>query len=964
MSFSRQNSIRTVVAAAVAAAAMLLACAAVGTASANAAFGLNSFDVTFKNADGTPATQAGSHPFEMTTSFNVDYSQDESGLVFESLKDADFEQILGLVGDATAYPRCSSVDFATGRPEVGTGVANCDDDTAVGTVRAIIHIPTASSSWAPVYNLDPPPGVAATLGFNLSSELVTVNIGVKDGGGYNVIASLKNTPQILKVFFSELTLWGNPADPRHDPIRGRCLSASGDSFGLCPAEASRPFLTLPRSCSGPLETTFVANSWENPGTFVNGGVLTHDNATPANSLGITGCERLGFSPTISAAPSTKAANSSSGLDFSLDVDDEGLTAPDGLAQSDIKKTVVTLPEGVAVNPSVAGGLAACSQADLAREKVGSAPGAGCPEASKIGSVEVETPLLPEPLSGSLYAAKQGDNPFGSLLAFYIVVRNPNLGIIVKQPARVDPDPVTGRLTATADDIPQLPFSHFRLHFREGVRAPLTTPAGCGSYDTVAQLTPWAGGAPVTATSSFEITSGANGGGCPSANPAARRFAPSLSAGVTSPKAGASSPFVVKLTRPDGDQALEGFDLDLPKGVAAKLAGVPKCSEAAIASINTAVGAGQGQIANPSCPAASLLGSATVGSGVGPSPFFVQTGKVYFAGPYKGAPFSLAVVTPAVAGPFDLGTVVVRAALYVDPVDAHVTVKTDPLPTILAGIPLQIQEIRTAIDRAGFMLNPTSCDQMQIAGKVRSIHGATANVADRFRVGDCSELGFAPKLALALTGKKQTKTGGHPGVKATVTQKGIGAAGIEKAVVKLPKSLALDPANAQALCEFTDGTKPDIEKHCPKGSIVGRVKATTPILDKPLAGNVYFVKNVRRNARGNLIRTLPMLVVALRGEIAVNLKGTSSTTKDGRLVNTFAAVPDAPVTKFNLNIAGGRNGILTVTRTAKSRINLCSAPKSHVATVQMDGHNGARRDFNTRVKTPCARKTKRTSAKRR
>ncbi|HYJ00371.1 MAG TPA: hypothetical protein VEX36_11950 [Thermoleophilaceae bacterium] len=322
------------------------------------------------------------------------------------------------------------------------------------------------------------------------------------------------------------------------------------------------------------------------------------------------------------------------------------------------------------------------------------------------------------------------------------------------------------------------------------------------------------------------------------------------------------------------------------------------------------------------------------------------------GPYKGAPYGLAVAVHAAAGPFDLGTVVVRQGLYVDRSTARVTVKSEPLPTIRDGVPFRVRRVHVAVDRPGFMRSPTSCEAKTIATSVSSAGGQTANLSTPLQATGCSKLGFKPKLKLALTGKKQTKTGKHPGVKATVTQQ-PGEAGIEKAVVRLPKSVALDPANAQALCEFADGTKDDLEKHCPKGSIVGRAKAVSPLLKKPLAGNVYFVKNVRRGKTGNAIRTLPMLIVALRGEIAINLKGESSTTKDGKLVNTFANVPDAPISKFNLNIKGGKNGILAVTRTRTARINLCAG--RHVAEADMNGHNGKRFDRDIRVKTPCTKR---------
>jgi hypothetical protein len=336
----------------------------------------------------------------------------------------------------------------------------------------------------------------------------------------------------------------------------------------------------------------------------------------------------------------------------------------------------------------------------------------------------------------------------------------------------------------------------------------------------------------------------------------------------------------------------------------------------------------------------------------------KKGAAYLTEGYKGCAYGLVVVVPVEAGPFRgdlaLRDIVVRQRVCVDPTDAHVTAISDSLPTVWHGIPLRVRSVTVTVDRDRFMLNPSDCSQKQIAATLHSPQGTSRDVSTAFRVTGCGALPFKPRLGLRLTGRKQLTTGKHPGVKAVVTQRGVSEAGIERAEVRLPKSLALDPDNAQALCEFDDGTEPDLERRCPKGSIVGRARAVSPLLRRPLVGNVYFVKNVRRSSSGNLIRTLPMLIVALRGEIAVNLKGESD-VKRGKLVNTFAAVPDAPISRFNLNVKGGKSGILAVTRTRKGKINLCRAGKQ-IAETDMDGQNGKRRDFDVRMKTPCKAKS--------
>ncbi len=452
---------------------------------AHGAFGLKDLDVTFTNQDGSPATQAGAHPYALTTSLAFNTATDPifGEVPAEDLKDLVVAQVPGLVGDPGAVPRCANAVFLS--PS-----ASCPDSTAVG----VNDVYTGAPQHVPVFSLVAPPGTAAKLGFVVLGVPATIELSVNPAPPYNVIARLTNVPQVLAIYNSQLTVWGNPADPSHDDERGRCAGAGGSS---CAANiANTPFLTAPRACQGPLPTSFRADSWQNPGVFDEPpAVLTHDDAEPPNPLGFTGCGKLGFSPSIAAQPTSKAASSPSGLDFSLDVDDEGLANPSGVAGSDIEKTEVTLPEGFSANPSLAEGLNVCTEAELARETAFSEAGAGCPNASKIGTVEVETPLLDENVNGSLYIAKPYENPFQSLLALYVVIKNPTLGIIVKQPLKVIPDPVTGQLTTVAEDMPQLPFSHFKLHFREGTRSPLATPSGCGAYEVESGAHPLVGRSP-------------------------------------------------------------------------------------------------------------------------------------------------------------------------------------------------------------------------------------------------------------------------------------------------------------------------------------------------------------------------------------------------------------------------------------------------------------------------------------
>lgn len=912
---------------------------------ANAAFGFKDFDLTFTNADGSPATQAGAHPFAVTTVFHLITKLDSSSkeIPDEEIKDFGLQLPVGFAGQPTATPRCSTIDFVNLDPI--TERTACPNSTAVGTagVRIVKQGPTFN--WHPLFNLIPPPGVAAKLGFVVLDEPVTIEIGVNHEPPYNVSAALLNIPQSVHAYASKVEVWGNPADPAHDPYRGTCLEA-GDSLevmstGSCPTNApDLPFITLPRACTGPLASFYEGDSWQSPGVWAKGKVFTHDNAQIPNPQGMTGCSKLGFNPSITARPTTKAAQSPTGLDFNLDVKDEGLTSPTGIAQSDIKKAEVTLPEGMSANPSIAEGLNVCTESDLEHETVNSAPGVGCPGASKIGTVEVETPLLEEPVNGALFVAAPYENQFGSLLALYMVIKNPSLGIIVKQALKVEPDPVTGQLTTIAEDLPQLPFSHFRLHFREGARSPLASPPGCGTFSAQAALTPWSGGAPIVTTSAFQIIIGPNGGSCPSGG--VPPFHPGLVAGTLNNAAGKYSPFNLRLSRNDGEQEFTRFSIKLPRGLTGKLAGIPFCADSAIegAKSRTAVD----ELATPSCPAASQVGRTLAGAGVGPSLTYVP-GKVYLAGPYHGSALSIVAITAVKVGPFDVGTVVIREALKVNPESAEVFVDaagSDPIPHIIDGIPVHARDIRVYVDKPEFVLNPTSCKRTSIASTAWGSGLNFGSDADDqpftattpFQAADCASLGFKPKLALNLIGG--THRGDNPKLKAVLTAR-KGDANIDAAQVTLPHSEFLDQSHIKTICtrvQFAAGQVPG--EKCPPASIYGHAKAITPLLDEPVQGPVFL-----RSSSHNL----PDLVAALHsGKIDINLVGRIDSVKGGRIRNTFEGVPDAPVTKFTLEMQGGKKGLLV------NSTNICA--KDNRVIADFTGQNGKKSVFRPLLKADC------------
>ncbi|HEU4905421.1 MAG TPA: hypothetical protein VFT19_04810 [Solirubrobacterales bacterium] len=931
-----------------------LALALALTAPASASFGLSDVEVSFTDEEGSPVTQAGAHPFEMTTSFEVNSKEVEEGgesiqVVDGQLRDLDVDLPAGFAGNPTAVPTCDTVTFL----DVNE---SCPDSTVLGTLTASLAggLGIIVETTVPVYNLAPAPGVAQKQGFIIQEVPVTLNATVNPRPPHNVHASLSNTSQVLEVFSSELTLWGNPAAKAHDPLRGSCLDEDGTSTGdNCEAGIEvKPFITLPRSCQGPLRTEFTATSWWSGDPLHPGPSVSFATGAPSPAMG--GCASLGFAPSISAEPSTRAAQSPTGLEFSLEVPNPGLSDPGAeAANSDIEKTVVTLPEGMTINPSQAEGLEACSEAQLARESADSAPGEGCPEASKIGSIEVETPLLERRLlTGDLFVAKPYENPFGSLIAVYVTVREPELGIFVSQPLEVSPDS-KGRLTTTAEDMPQLPFSDFRLRFREGARAPLISPPGCGTFDTKAVLYPWSGTPPVESTSSFQIVSGPNNSPCPSG---AAPFHPGFEAGTLNNAAGRYSPFDMRITRGDGEQDLTKFSAILPPGVVGKIAGVAKCPDAAIALAASRKGphGGQEELDHPSCPAASQIGATTAGAGVGSQLTYVP-GKLYLAGPYNGDPLSVVSITPAVAGPFDAGTVVVRIALTLNPVTGVVEADgaaSDAIPHILKGIPLNLRDLRVHVDRPEFTLNATSCKEEQARATLFGGGTVLAPTADtpvslssRYQAAGCASLGFEPRLGIKLKGG--TKRGAHPALKAVVTPR-KGDANFSRAVVTLPRSAFLDQAHIRTICtrvQFAAGAGNGSQ--CPKGAVYGHARAWSPLLDQPLSGPVFL-----RSSNHNL----PDMVVALHGLVDIELSARIDSVKGG-IRSTFTGIPDAPVSRFILNMQGGKKGLIVNSR------HLCRKPARNRAKANLLGQNGRFSRSKPRViATACQkrRKAKRSS----
>ena len=874
-------------------------------------FGIESFSLETLDEGGQPYTQAGGHPFAMkavialTTTAALTEQNPKSASA--NLRTVQVELPPGLIGNPMATPRCEA---ALMKPN------ECPGGTQVG--MATVFSPRGTSEFGPVYNLAPPTGVAAQLGarFNVFGT-ARVDAGVRTGSDYGVTANSVFITADEAVERVEMTLWGVPAAAAHFSER----FCQGETLPGCSSGApSVPFLTNPTSCAGPLASGLRIDSWQEPGNFV---------AAAAPMPARTGCEGLDFKPSIGVQPDVHSYESPTGLHVDLHVPQN--QNPLGTAEANLKDTTVTLPAGVAVNPAGANGLDACSPAQI--DLHGPGP-AACPDAAEIGSVEVETPLLDHPLPGAVYVATPHDNPFGSLLAIYVAVDDPRSGVVVKLAGRVTPDPQSGQPTTTFSENPQVPFEDFKLDFFGGPGASLMTPQACGRYATTTAMTPWSENGDAHPADTFDVGAGPNGLPCVS-DPAQAPNGPSFAAGAVAPLAGAFSPFVLHLGRGDGTQRLQGVSTTLPEGELAKLAGVPYCPQASLDA--AAAHGGRAEQADPSCPAASRVGGVDVATGAGPQPYHV-TGAAYLAGPYEGAPISLAIVTPAVAGPFDLGTVVVRVAVFIDPETARARAVSDPLPTILQGIPLDVRSVALTLDRPSFSLNPTSCDPLAVTAAVTSVFGQVASPSSRFQVGGCRGLGFGPKLSTRLFGP--TRRGEFPRLRALLTAR-PGQANIASTVVTLPHSEFLAQEHINTVCTRVQFAA----DQCPKGSIYGSAKAWSPLLDQPLTGPVYLRSNGGE-------RKLPDLVAALRGPatqpIEIDLVGFVDSVRGG-IRTRFQSVPDAPVSKFLLAMKGGAKSLLVNSR------NLCEG--SGRVAVRMTAHNGDVRNLRPPLRADCKQRSR-------
>lgn len=908
-------------------AAVLVATFLVAAPSAQGDFGFlpgtAGFKVTATEEDGSIANLAGSHPHALTTEINLELDPaSEAGGSFTDgdLRNLHIDLPAGLIENPAAVPDCSQAQFHTPRQSpFGASLSgeNCPASTQVGVIAIRSSFGIGSTRTFGVFNLEPPPGFPSQLGFSPYGAPITLTPHIREAGSeYGLTLDLRNFPQQLNVSGLRMTLWGTPWNVGHNGERGNCLNEAEPDFphakcsvGTAGSFPRLAYLTLPASCEGPLVFRASADSWQQPAVVTALSSSENDQGEPE---GLQDCDSLSFDRAPIARLSTERAGSASGLEFVLDGEGETLIDPKRRVSSQVKKAVVTLPEGVTINPSVGSGLGFCTPGQFAAETVSSPPGAGCPNASKIGVLSVKSPLFQGAVEGGLFLAQPDDpatgepgaeNPFDSLLALYLVAKASDRGVMVRVAGKVTADPDSGQLVASFDDLPQLPYTHFDLRFRDGQRSPLATPAACGSYVTQIELSPWLDPDLVRhATSTSQLSTGIGGGSCPSGS---TPFTPQAQAGTLNRNAGSYTPYYLHLTRTDAEQEITSYSAKLPPGLLGKLTGVPYCPEAAIAAAK--LKSGFEEITDPSCPASSSIGRTYSGYGLG-SVLAYAPGGLFLAGPYHGAPLSIVAIDAATVGPFDLGVIVVRSAIRVDRQTAQVSVDSagsDPIPHIVEGIPLHLRDVRVYIDRPNFTLNPTSCEHFATSSFLNGsgervsdpADDSLAGAASPFQVSNCSALDFSPRFAFTLRGG--IKRGDYPALTAVVRPR-PGDANLGKVTVTLPPEEFLAQEHLDTIC-----TRVQFEaERCPPGSVYGHAKAFTPLLAEPLEGPVYLRSN------GNE-RPLPDLVASIRGAgISIDVVGRIGSSHNSDSIRaTFGVLPDAPVSKFVVNMNGGKRGIL-------------------------------------------------------
>ncbi len=968
-------------------------------------FGIKNYEISFLNENGTPDTQAGSHPFQFVNFFelNSHFKREESNadspyirLPDGVLRNLKIDLPPGFVGDPNAASQ-----KCTGQ-ELSNITLQCPRESRVGNLNLYWSLNATRQTRLEdaLFAMAPVRGVALQLGTNFLLPLLYINNGVLAGGNYPLQTTVTEAPTSAPVLSSRAVLSGVLGPCVKVPLGTGKFNYTGctelaqvgtGEYERAP-EGRKAFLTMPTGCHGPLGSTIEAESWAEPGKWVKRSTVTHNAAgTP---VALTGCSKLKFPAEISVAPDGSNASTSSGLTVNVHVPQTAALNPNGLAESALRDTTVALPQGVAINPAGGDGLEACTSEPAAlggalgspgdqigykgQEELNEeyepgvkwdtftpelasllAPGSNfCPNGSKVGTVKIKTPLLEHELEGAVYLATQDNNPFESLVAMYIVAEDPYSGSLVKLAGEVSLNPATGQIVTTFKNTPDVPFENLELHFFGGERAPLATPSHCGTYTTTAVFTPWDGNGPVTAESSFNIEHGPGGAPCPGAT---LPFNPTVNAGATNIQAGAFSPLTVTVNRKDGEQNLKSIEGKLPPGLSGVLTGVELCPEP--------------QANEGLCGENSKVGEATIGVGIGNDPFTVTGGKFYLTGPYNGsggctvgeagcAPFGLTFEVPAKAGPFDLANtknnhppcdcVLVRGKIELNPQTAAITITTDPpgspdsIPTMIEGIPLEIQHVNATTTRGNFQFNPTNCSKMALTGTVQLNEGGTSTITTPFQVTNCAALKFEPKFSVSTSAKTSRTSGASLSAKLTYPNVPQGTdADIAKVKVELPKQLPSRLTTLQKACTATQFEANPAA--CPAASKIGYAVVHTPLIPVPLTGPAIFVSHGGE--------AFPSLTLVLQGYgITIDLVGTTFIDKAGITSTTFKTVPDQPFSSFELTLPEGPYSALTTAG------NLCTA-KNLTMPTEFLAQNGAELKQSTKIAVTGCPKTKKTTHKK-
>jgi hypothetical protein len=906
-------------------------------------FGIASFDFYKDALNGSQETQAGGHPYELTTTIDLDTElrEDVGGgtgklqgfpASVEKPKDVVVDLPLGFAGSTLAAPECTEAQLDS--------ESYCPPDTVVGHITTE---PASGTSGAdkingPIWNLVPEHGHPAEFGYidSLKGTHIAGYVSVVPTPAGYVLQFVANDIPELTLSQIVVTFYGDPAEEQAETRQQQTEIEVGHPVAREIPGVQVPFFTNPTACSnGPQVAKIWIDSWHNPARFDPGTLIPTDleesawKKAESVSPPVTGCDALQFTPELGVQPTTHEADKPSGLEFETKLAQSEIFGTN--ATPALKDLTVDFPAGMTVDPSSADGLGVCTNAQIGYEgstlfDFSQAP-PECPESSKIGSLELETPLLPGKLNGEVFLASQNENPFHSTFAIYVVVDDPVTGVVFKVAGELKANPQTGQLTSVFDENPQLPFSVLKVHFFGGPRAELATPPNCGLYTTNSVMEPWS--APDSGPSGTPFSNYLIDENC------ATGFNPAFAGGSTNLQAGQYSPFVGSFERQDNDQELGGLTMNLPPGMLADVASVPLCPEE--------------QANAGTCPESAQVGTVEAGAGPGPNPLFVP-GKIYLTGPYNGGPYGLSVVVPADPGPFNFGLVVVRQSLRINPFTAAVTAVSNPFPTILdptapngqtTGIPIKLRRVDFDINRPGFTFNPSNCSKLAVSGAITSTQGAASNQVVPFQVTNCATLKFAPKFVVSTTAKNSKAYGTSLTTKLSYPSAPQGTyADIARVKVELPKQLPSRLTTLQKACTLVQfDTNP---ANCPSESKIGYATVHTPILAGALSGPAIFVSHGGE--------AFPTLTMVLQGDgVTIEIVGTTYISKAGVTSTTFKTVPDSPFSTFELTLPEGKFSALTALG------NLCTQkltmPSEFVA------QNGAESHVDTPVSVSGCAKAK-------